>query len=88
MVSSIFSIPAVLPRFSVPRGRGHVPSPGAAPVPAAPLPPPPQTLLVEFYKGAPDLVKFQELWSQDQTYLDKLKVRRGLPPLGWVGRGL
>ncbi|XP_039942694.1 MPN domain-containing protein [Hirundo rustica] len=33
----------------------------------------PQTLLVEFYKGAPDLVKFQELWSQDQTYLDKLK---------------
>ncbi|NXQ66932.1 MPND protein, partial [Quiscalus mexicanus] len=26
-----------------------------------------------FYKGAPDLVKFQELWSQDQTYLDKLK---------------
>ncbi|NXP41692.1 MPND protein, partial [Leiothrix lutea] len=34
------------------------------------------TLLVEFYKGAPDLVKFQELWSQDQTYLDKLKVGR------------
>ncbi|NXL64947.1 MPND protein, partial [Chordeiles acutipennis] len=31
------------------------------------------TMLVEFYKGAPDLVKFQELWSQDQTYLDKLK---------------
>ncbi|XP_062452025.1 MPN domain-containing protein isoform X1 [Rhea pennata] len=31
------------------------------------------TLLVEFYKGAPDLVKFQELWSPDQTYLDKLK---------------
>ncbi|XP_009561123.2 MPN domain-containing protein isoform X2 [Cuculus canorus] len=31
------------------------------------------TLLVEFYKGAPDLVKFQEMWSQDQTYLDKLK---------------
>ncbi|NXS91013.1 MPND protein, partial [Jacana jacana] len=31
------------------------------------------TLLVDFYKGAPDLVKFQELWSQDQTYLDKLK---------------
>uniref|UniRef100_A0A8V5GXD8 RAMA domain-containing protein n=1 Tax=Melopsittacus undulatus TaxID=13146 RepID=A0A8V5GXD8_MELUD len=30
-------------------------------------------LLVDFYKGAPDLVKFQELWSQDQTYLDKLK---------------
>ncbi|NXH10608.1 MPND protein, partial [Bucco capensis] len=31
------------------------------------------TLLVEFYKGAPDLVKFQELWSPDQTYLEKLK---------------
>lgn len=31
------------------------------------------TLLVEFYRGAPDLVKFQELWSHDQTYLDKLK---------------
>jgi len=29
---------------------------------------------VEFYRGAPDLVKFQELWSHDQTYLDKLKV--------------
>lgn len=42
-----------------------------------PLSYPRQTLLVEFYKGAPDLVKFQELWSQDQTYLDKLKVRRG-----------
>ncbi|XP_062815858.1 MPN domain-containing protein isoform X3 [Anolis carolinensis] len=32
-----------------------------------------QMLLVEFYKGAPDLVKFQETWSQEQTYLDKLK---------------
>ncbi|XP_074834740.1 MPN domain-containing protein isoform X3 [Carettochelys insculpta] len=31
-------------------------------------------LLVEFYKGAPDLVKFQDLWSQEQTYLDKLKL--------------
>uniref|UniRef100_A0ABM5EM72 MPN domain-containing protein isoform X1 n=1 Tax=Pogona vitticeps TaxID=103695 RepID=A0ABM5EM72_9SAUR len=30
-------------------------------------------LLVEFYKGAPDLVKFQDTWNQDQTYLDKLK---------------
>nr|XP_032659189.1 MPN domain-containing protein [Chelonoidis abingdonii] len=30
-------------------------------------------LLVEFYKGAPDLVKFQDIWSQEQTYLDKLK---------------
>ncbi|XP_059015500.1 MPN domain-containing protein isoform X2 [Mustela lutreola] len=31
-------------------------------------------LLVEFYKGAPDLVKFQEPWSQEHTYLDKLKM--------------
>ncbi|KAM6216701.1 MPN domain-containing protein [Rhynchocyon petersi] len=31
-------------------------------------------LLVEFYKGAPDLVRFQEPWSQDHTYLDKLKI--------------
>ncbi|KAF6306693.1 MPN domain containing [Rhinolophus ferrumequinum] len=31
-------------------------------------------LLVEFYKGAPDLVRFQESWSQEHTYLDKLKV--------------
>lgn len=32
-------------------------------------------MLVEFYKGAPDLVKFQEAWSSEHTYLDKLKVR-------------
>ena len=31
-------------------------------------------LLVEFYKGAPDLVRFQETWNQEHTYLDKLKV--------------
>uniref|UniRef100_A0A452RYF9 MPN domain containing n=1 Tax=Ursus americanus TaxID=9643 RepID=A0A452RYF9_URSAM len=31
-------------------------------------------LLVEFYKGAPDLVRFQEPWSQEHTYLDKLKL--------------
>lgn len=35
----------------------------------------PQMLLVEFYKGAPDLVRFQEPWSQEHSYLDKLKVR-------------
>lgn len=45
----------------------------------------PQTLLVEFYKGAPDLVKFQELWSQDQTYLDKLKVGRAGGRGGFAG---
>lgn len=32
-------------------------------------------LLVEFYKGASDLVRFQESWNQEHTYLDKLKVR-------------
>ncbi|XP_077188089.1 MPN domain-containing protein [Paroedura picta] len=31
-------------------------------------------LLVEFYKGAPDLVKFQDTWGPEQTYLDKLKA--------------
>ncbi|XP_048197914.1 MPN domain-containing protein isoform X2 [Perognathus longimembris pacificus] len=31
-------------------------------------------LLVEFYKGAPDLVSFQEPWSQEHSYLDKLKI--------------
>ncbi|GAB1301211.1 MPN domain-containing protein [Apodemus speciosus] len=31
-------------------------------------------MLVEFYKGAPDLVKFQEAWSPEHTYLDKLKM--------------
>uniref|UniRef100_A0A6I8PB43 MPN domain-containing protein n=1 Tax=Ornithorhynchus anatinus TaxID=9258 RepID=A0A6I8PB43_ORNAN len=35
--------------------------------------------LVEFYKGASDLVKFQDNWSQDQTFLDKLKVRKPGP---------
>lgn len=32
-------------------------------------------LLVDFYKGAPDLVRFQEPWDQEHSYLDKLKVR-------------
>ncbi|XP_032033556.1 MPN domain-containing protein isoform X3 [Hylobates moloch] len=31
-------------------------------------------LLVEFYKGSPDLVRLQEAWSQEHTYLDKLKI--------------
>ncbi|XP_021571391.1 MPN domain-containing protein [Carlito syrichta] len=30
--------------------------------------------LVEFYKGAPDLVRFQDPWDQEHTYLDKLKI--------------
>ncbi|XP_013360782.1 PREDICTED: MPN domain-containing protein isoform X2 [Chinchilla lanigera] len=31
-------------------------------------------LLVDFYKGAPDLVRFQEAWSPEHSYLDKLKI--------------
>ncbi|EHB14615.1 MPN domain-containing protein [Heterocephalus glaber] len=31
-------------------------------------------LLVDFYKGAPDLVRFQEAWSLEHSYLDKLKI--------------
>lgn len=38
-----------------------------------------QVLLAEFYKGAPDLVRFQEPWSPEHTYLDKLKVGCGTP---------
>uniref|UniRef100_A0AAY4CVA5 MPN domain-containing protein n=1 Tax=Denticeps clupeoides TaxID=299321 RepID=A0AAY4CVA5_9TELE len=30
-------------------------------------------LLVEFYKGAPDLVQFNQFWSPDTTVLDKIK---------------
>ncbi|XP_041086064.1 MPN domain-containing protein [Polyodon spathula] len=30
-------------------------------------------LLVEFYKSAPDLVRFTEPWNQEITFLDKLK---------------
>lgn len=37
-------------------------------------------LLVEFYKGAPDLVRFQEPWDQEHTYLDKLKVTHAWGP--------
>uniref|UniRef100_A0A286Y1G1 MPN domain containing n=1 Tax=Cavia porcellus TaxID=10141 RepID=A0A286Y1G1_CAVPO len=36
--------------------------------------PPPEMLLVDFYKGAPDLVRFQEAWSPEHSYLDKLKI--------------
>lgn len=31
-------------------------------------------LLAEFYKGAPDLVRFQEPWSPEHTYRDKLEL--------------
>lgn len=43
-------------------------------------------LLAEFYKGAPDLVRFQEAWSPEHTYLDKLKVRL-CNPAAWVLSG-
>lgn len=31
-------------------------------------------LQVEFCKGAPDLVRFQDPWHQEHTYLNKLKI--------------
>nr|XP_005993837.2 PREDICTED: MPN domain-containing protein isoform X1 [Latimeria chalumnae] len=30
-------------------------------------------LLIEFYKGAPDLVQFKNNWNQEKSYLDKIK---------------
>ncbi|KAE8631416.1 hypothetical protein XENTR_v10001185 [Xenopus tropicalis] len=30
-------------------------------------------MLVEFYKGSPDLIPFQDIWKENKTYLDKLK---------------
>ncbi|KAG8454450.1 hypothetical protein GDO86_000900 [Hymenochirus boettgeri] len=30
-------------------------------------------MLVEFYKGGPDLMPFQDIWKDDMTYLEKLK---------------
>ncbi|XP_053317738.1 MPN domain-containing protein [Spea bombifrons] len=30
-------------------------------------------MLVDFYKGAPDLIPFQERWNEEITYLDKIK---------------
>lgn len=35
-----------------------------------------QMLLVDFYRGAPDLVQFTQYWCPDTTMLDKIKVRR------------
>uniref|UniRef100_A0A8C5KAQ0 MPN domain-containing protein n=1 Tax=Jaculus jaculus TaxID=51337 RepID=A0A8C5KAQ0_JACJA len=31
-------------------------------------------MVMDFYKGAPDLVRFQESWSPEHSYLDKLKI--------------
>lgn len=33
-------------------------------------------LLVDFYRGAPDLVHFTQYWCPDTTMLDKIKVRQ------------
>ncbi|XP_053556086.1 MPN domain-containing protein [Bombina bombina] len=30
-------------------------------------------MLVEFYKGAPDFMSFQDIWNEEKTFLDKLK---------------
>uniref|UniRef100_A0A4W3GCR8 MPN domain-containing protein n=1 Tax=Callorhinchus milii TaxID=7868 RepID=A0A4W3GCR8_CALMI len=35
--------------------------------------PPPEMLLLEYYKAAPDLVKFKDKWQEEKTYLDKVK---------------
>lgn len=35
-----------------------------------------QMLLVDFYRGAPDLVQFTQYWCPDTTMLDKIKVRQ------------
>ena len=33
-----------------------------------------QKLLIEFYRGAPDMLRFKDSWRHSDTYLDKLKV--------------
>ena len=33
-----------------------------------------QKLLVDFYRNAPDLVKFNKVWALSMTYLEKVKV--------------
>lgn len=38
-----------------------------------------QMLLVDFYRGAPDLVQFTQYWCPDTTMLDKIKVRQLMP---------
>ena len=43
-----------------------------------------QMLLVDFYRGAPDLVQFSQMWSPDTTVLDKIKVSfRPCDPVSW-----
>ena len=32
-------------------------------------------MLVNFYCGTPDVVKFNELWDSRTTFLEKLKVK-------------
>lgn len=35
-----------------------------------------QMLLVDYYRGAPDLIHFSQYWCPDTTMLDKIKVGR------------
>lgn len=44
---------------------------------------PPQMLLVDYYRAAPDLIHFSQYWCPDTTMLDKIKVTRGFegPPV-------
>lgn len=35
---------------------------------------PPQMLLVDYYRAAPDLVQFSQYWCPDTTMMDKIKV--------------
>lgn len=39
---------------------------------------PPQMLLVDYYRAAPDLIQFSQYWCPDTTMLDKIKVTEGL----------
>lgn len=43
-----------------------------------------QMLLVDFYRGAPDLVHFTHYWCPDTTMLDKIKVGQLMPDYMYI----
>lgn len=43
-----------------------------------------QMLLVDFYRGAPDLVHFTHYWCPDTTMLDKIKVIQPMPDYVYI----
>lgn len=45
---------------------------------------PPQMMLVDYYRAAPDLIHFSQYWCPDTTMLDKIKVTEGLRVRGAV----